>query len=102
MTSRTQDMLAKLSPESEKDFRECFIEDPATGNIRFTTKGRAEYRSQFGRAGIDIRRIRTREEFRTACIRSEYVFVEDLRQMVGATQSLRGSSIPCGHRPSSE
>jgi hypothetical protein len=59
-------MLAKLSPESEKDFRECFIEDPATGHIRFTTKGRAEYRSQFARAGFDIRRIRTREDFR-AC-----------------------------------
>jgi hypothetical protein len=82
MTRLTEDLLAKLSPESEKEFRECFVEDPATGHIRFTTKGRAEYRSQFGRAGIDIRRIRTREEFRSACIRSEYVFVEDLRQMV--------------------
>jgi len=82
MTSPTQDTLAKLSPESEKDFCECFIEDPSTGHIRFTTKGRAEYRSQFARAGFDIRRIRTREDFRAACIRSEYVFVEDLRQMV--------------------
>ena len=75
-------MLAKLSPESERDFRECFIEDRCTGHIRFTTKGRAEYRSQFARAGIDIGRIRTRDDFRAACIRSEYVFVEDLRQMV--------------------
>ena len=75
-------MPAKLSPESEKEFRECFIEDPSTGHIRFTIKGRVEYRSQFARAGIDIRRIRTREEFRAACIRSECVFVEDLRQMV--------------------
>jgi hypothetical protein len=82
MTNPTQDMLAKLSPESEQRFRECFVEDPATEQIRFTTKGRTAYRSQFGRAGIDITRIRTREELRTACIRSEYVFVEDLRQMV--------------------
>jgi hypothetical protein len=82
MTRPTENLLAKLSPESEKDFRECFIEDPATGRIRFTTKGRAEYRSQFARAGVDIRRIRTRDDFRAACIRSEYVFVEDLRQMV--------------------
>jgi hypothetical protein len=90
MTSPTQDALAKLSPESEKEFRECFIEDPATGHIRFTIKGRAEYRSQFGRAGIDIRRIRTREEFRSACIRSEYVFVEDLRRMVKGHTELEG------------
>ena len=82
MTNPTQDMLAKLSSESEQRFRECFVEDPATEQIRFTAKGRAAYRSQFGRAGIDIARIRTRGEFRAACIRSEYVFVEDLRQMV--------------------
>ena len=83
-------MLAKLSPESEKDFRECFIDDPATERIRFTAKGRAEYRSQFGRAGIDIRRIRTRKDFRAACRRSEYVFVEDLRQMVKGHTELEG------------
>jgi hypothetical protein len=90
MMSPTQDTLAKLLPESEKDFRECFIEDPSTGHTRFTTKGRAEYRLQFGRAGIDIRRIRTREEFRSACIHSEYVFVEDLRQMVKGHTELEG------------
>ena len=90
MTRLTEDLLAKLSPESEKEFRECFVEDPATGHIRFTTKGRAEYRLQFARAGFDIRRIRTREEFRSACIRSEYVFVEDLRQMVKGHTELEG------------
>jgi len=90
MTSPTEGMFAKLSPESERDFRECFIEDPSTGHIRFTTKGRAEYRSQFARAGIDIRRIRTREAFRAACIRSERVFVEDLRQMVDGHTELEG------------
>jgi len=67
MTSPTEDLIAKLSPESEKDFRECFVEDPATGRIRFTTKGLAAYRSQFARAGIDIARIRSREAFRAAC-----------------------------------
>jgi hypothetical protein len=82
MTNPTEDLLAKLSPESEKDFRECFVEDRATGRIRFTTKGLAAYRSQFARAGIDISRIRNRKAFRAACIRSESVFVEDLRQMV--------------------
>jgi hypothetical protein len=82
MTNSTEDVLANLSPESEQRFRECFVEDPATQQIRFTAKGRAVYRSQFGRAGIDIAHIRTRGELRAACIRSEYVFVEDLRQMV--------------------
>ena len=82
MTSPTEDLLAKLSPESEKNFRECFVEDPATGRIRFTAKGLAAYRSQFARAGIDIKRIRTRDDFRAACVRSEHVFAEDLRQLV--------------------
>jgi hypothetical protein len=82
MTAPTEDPLAKLSPESERDFRECFVEDPATGKIRFTAKGLVTYRSQFARAGIDIRRIRSRGELRAACIRSEHVLVDDLRQMV--------------------
>jgi hypothetical protein len=82
MTSPTEDVLAKLSPESEKDFRQCFVEDPATGRIRFTAKGLAAFRSQFARAGIDIGRIRTREELRAACTHSEHVFVDDLREMV--------------------
>jgi len=82
MSIPAHDVCVKLSPESEKAFRECFIEDPATGQIRFTAKGREAYRSQFGRAGIDLARIRTREQFRAACIRSEYVFAADLRQMV--------------------
>jgi hypothetical protein len=82
MTTSTEDVLAKLSPESAKDFHECFVEDPKTGQIRFTAKGRAVFRSQFARAGIDIRRICTRDELRAACRRSEHVFVDDLRRMV--------------------
>jgi hypothetical protein len=81
MSIPAHDVVEKLSPESEKAFRECFIEDPATGQIRFTAKGREAYRAQFGRAGIDLAHIRTREQFRQACRRSEYVFVVDLRQM---------------------
>lgn len=88
MTSPTEDLLAKLSPQSAKDFRECFVEDPATGKIRFTAKGLDAYRSQFGRAGIDITGIRSRDELRQACIRSEYVFVDDLRQMVNGHTEL--------------
>jgi hypothetical protein len=82
MTSPTKDVLARLSPESAKDFHECFVEDPETGRIRFTAKGLAAFRSQFARAGIDIRRVRTRDALRAACRRSEHVFADDLRQMV--------------------
>src|SRR5688572_23087215 len=82
MTRPTEDVLAKLSPESAKDFHECFVEDPDTGRIRFTAKGLAAFRSQFARTGIDIRRIRTRDELRAACVSSEHVFVNDLRHMV--------------------
>lgn len=82
MTRLTEDVLAQLSPESAKDFHECFVEDPETGRIRFTAKGLAAFRSQFARAGIDIRSIRTRDEVRAACRRSDHVFVDDLRQMV--------------------
>ena len=82
MARSTADLLPRLSPESARDFHECFVEDPTTGRIRFTAKGLAAFRSQFARAGIDIRRIRTRDELRGACRRSEHVFVDDLRQMV--------------------
>ena len=81
MARPTKEVLVKLSPESAKDFHECFVENPETRRIRFTAKGLAAFRSQFGRAGIDIRRIRTRDELRAACRRSEHVFVNDLRQM---------------------
>ena len=82
MTRSTAEVLAKLSPDSARDFHESFVEDPKTGRIRFTAKGLAAFRSQFARIGIDIRRIRTRDELRAACRRSEHVFVDDLRQMV--------------------
>ena len=82
MRRPTEDVPAKLSPESAKDFHECFVEDSATGKIRFTAKGLAAFGSQFARAGIDIRRIRTRDELRMACRRSEHAFVDDLRQMI--------------------
>jgi hypothetical protein len=82
VTKPPEDVLAKLSPESARDFHECFVEDPKTRRIRFTAKGLIAFRSQFARAGIDIRRVRTRDELRAACRRSEHVFVDDLRQMV--------------------
>jgi hypothetical protein len=82
LTSHTEDTLAKLSPESATDLQECLIEDAATGRTCFAAKGLAAFRYQFARVGIDIRRIRKREELRAACVRSEHVFVDDLQQMV--------------------
>lgn len=71
-----------LCPESETQFRQCFIEDPASGRVGFTRKGHAEYAARFAKAGIDIHQIRTRDEFRQACMRSEWVLFQEIRQMV--------------------
>jgi hypothetical protein len=77
-----EEHLEKLSPESERAFRQRFIEDAATGRIRFTEKGFAAYGARFVRAGIDINRVRTREELRCASVRSEWVLWEEVREMV--------------------
>lgn len=38
-----------------------FILDRATGTLRFTPAGEERYRARFGKAGIDIRAIRTHQ-----------------------------------------
>ena len=81
MTS-TAEQLASLSPESETAFRQCFIEDPVSHDIRFTAKGFAEYGARFAKAGIDINQIRNRAQLTDAVIRSEWVFIDELREMV--------------------
>jgi hypothetical protein len=78
----TVEQLASLSPQSEKEFRQCFIEDPVSREIRFTPKGFAEYGARFAKAGIDINQIRTLGQLRDAVIRSEWVFIDELREMV--------------------
>jgi hypothetical protein len=82
MTTPTQDQLATLSLESEREFRQCFVEDSTNGRIRFTSKGVAGYGPRFAKAGIDIHQICTRDELREACTRSAWVFAEELREMV--------------------
>jgi len=82
MNKLDQDLRTACASEAARDFHECFLEEATTGRIRWTAKGRAVFGAQFARAGIDIRHIRTREELRTACRRSERVFVDDLRSMV--------------------
>jgi hypothetical protein len=52
--SDSNDLIAALDVDTEKNFREDFIEDTATGRICFTTKGFAEYGSLFAKVAIDI------------------------------------------------
>ena len=77
-----RDALSTLSPESERAFRETFLEDPSTGRIRLTRTGHAAYGARFARAGIDIDQVRTRTALREACIRSEWVVYEEIRRLV--------------------
>lgn len=86
--------LALLSPESETRFRQCFIEDPTTGAIRVTRTGYAEYGSVFARAGIDINKIRTREELRCACRASEWVVFEELRELAKGHKAIEAALAP--------
>lgn len=82
MQALDQDALSQLSPESERAFRETFLEDAATGRIRLTRTGRVAYGARFARAGIDIDHVRTRAALRDACIRSEWVVYEEIRRLV--------------------
>jgi hypothetical protein len=82
MQALDQDAQSKLSPESERAFRETFLEDVATGRILVTRTGRVAYGARFARAGIDIDHVRTRAALRDACIRSEWVVYEEIRTLV--------------------
>jgi hypothetical protein len=99
MERLTAEELARLSPESERVFREAFLEDPATGAIRFTRKGYAEYGLRFARAGIDISRVRTRDALREACVRSEWVVYEEIRRLVKGHKALEKALEPLWSRP---
>lgn len=79
---RTQDeMIAALAPDAdwnddareEREFerygrkvRQWFVQDPATGRIRFTQAGRAHFRERFARSGFQIDQIRTMAQFGAA------------------------------------
>lgn len=68
--------------EAEIEFRQCFVEDIQTGALRFTRKGLQEYGPRFAKAGICIGQINTRQQFRQACDRSEWVVWEEIREMI--------------------
>ena len=44
------------------------------GRLAFTEQGIAEYRSYFGKAGIDIRNIKSLDDFRSARRAAAYLF----------------------------
>ena len=91
-----EDPLPNLSPEGAKNFRQCFIEDSATGEIRFTARGSALFGLQFYLAGIDIKRVRTREELRIACHRSGDVVAHCIRPLDATSEmTWAGSKWPC-------
>jgi hypothetical protein len=72
----------EIIAEADLEFAQCFIQEAGTDNIRFTSAGIEEYRSLFGRAGIDIATIKTRSEFNSARDKSQSYWAEDLRKMV--------------------
>lgn len=68
--------------------RNCFVEDACTGSIRFTKTGYQRYGARFAKAGIDINQILTREQFRQACKASQWVLMDEIRQMVRGHKEL--------------
>lgn len=48
------------------NFHHYFIQDPAAGTLRLTAKGLEHFREKFAKIGVDVRKIRTIEQFRDA------------------------------------
>ncbi len=70
-----------------------------TGCIRFTSKGREEYAARFARCNIDIRVIRTRDQFRDACRRTQWVLWDEVRTMVAGHPELQALLQPLWQDP---
>lgn len=86
--------LSRLPAETEITFRRTFVEDARSGQIRFTSKGFGEYGARFAKAGIDINKIKSRDTFRAACIASEWVVFEEIREMVKGHRELENILKP--------
>lgn len=68
--------------------RQADTTDASTGSIRFTKTGYEQYGARFATAGIDINRVVTREQFRQACKASQWVLMDEIRQMVRGHKEL--------------
>ena len=73
---------------------QCYVEDLSTGRVRFTQKGRTEYTSRFGKAGIDINTIHTMAQLKSAWDRSQWVGIEEIRNMVAGHPELEKVLAP--------
>ena len=90
--------LPHLSGRGAKDFRECFVEDCATGGIRFTAKGLDAFGWQFAGAGIDIKHVRSRGELHVACERSVHILERAVRQVRTGTLGHYEAVLLCVER----
>lgn len=77
-----------VSTDCETAFKQDFVEDAATGRIRFNAKGFAEYGPRFAKAGIDINQIKTLGQLKDACARSDDVLAAEIREMVKGHKEL--------------
>lgn len=74
-----------MKPHEERadlEVRQCYVEDVATGNIRFTKNGISECSARFAKSGININSIQTKAQLKVIWTRSEWVVLDDLRKMV--------------------
>jgi hypothetical protein len=83
--SKSTSYLDRYDADSLPDYEECVVESGE--QIRFTAKGRLRYSERFGKAGVDIRTIKTRSQFKQALEQSFHVemeaFVEHLDSSEG-------------------
>ena len=78
----TDDDQKPYEERADLEVGQCYVEDIATGKIRFTKKGISEYSARFAKAGININNIQTMAQLKAAWTRSEWVVLDDLRKMV--------------------
>jgi hypothetical protein len=79
---RARPSFEEIIARADREFAQCFIQEAGSDSIRFTSFGLKEYRSLFGRAGIDITTIKTRTDFNAARDASHPYWVADLRELV--------------------
>jgi hypothetical protein len=63
--------------------RQLYIQDPISKRIRFTQSGIELYGKNFGRAGFDIKKIKTMAEFERAVDAS---FAQDMQKLAVTTR----------------
>ena len=80
--SKTTTYLDRYDAESLPEPGDCVIESGE--QLRFTAKGVLRYRERFGKAGIDIRTIKTRSQFKQALEHSFRLEMEAFVEHLGS------------------